>query len=133
VHVPAGAIPKDGPSAGVAILSALASLVTRKAIDPKTAMTGEITLRRAVLPVGGIKEKVIAAHRAGITRVLLPKRNEKDLRDVPEDVRSSIEFKFVESTDEVLELVLGRILTSIDYAAPMTSDRGRTSRNDAIA
>lgn len=107
VHVPSGAIQKDGPSAGAAILSAIASLITGKRIDPKLAMTGEITLRGAVLPVGGIKEKVLAAHRAGFEQVILPKQNEKDLREIPEEVRMGLHFDFVETTLELLERVLG--------------------------
>lgn len=107
VHVPSGAIPKDGPSAGVAMLTTLASMASGRRVNPKLAMTGEITLRGAVLPVGGIKEKVIAAHRAGIEHVLLPKRNEPDLRDVPQEVRDGLKFTFVSSIDEVLEVALG--------------------------
>jgi ATP-dependent Lon protease len=106
VHVPAGAIPKDGPSAGVAMFLALASLLGDKSISSQLAMTGEITLRGAVLPVGGIKEKVIAAHRAGAKSVILPKRNERDLKDVPEEVRKSLKFIFVENVDEVLREAL---------------------------
>lgn len=107
VHVPAGAIPKDGPSAGVTMLSSLASLISRRRVDPKLAMTGEVTLRGAVMPVGGIKEKVIAAQRAGVTSVILPKRNEKDLREVPDDIRSQLKFYFVENINEVLKIALG--------------------------
>ena len=107
VHVPAGAIPKDGPSAGLAMLSAVASLVLDRPIDTKIAMTGEITLRGAVMPVGGIKEKVIAAHRAGVRKVLLPKRNEKDLRDVPDSVRAELEFVFAETIEEAINATLG--------------------------
>ncbi len=106
VHVPAGAIPKDGPSAGVAMLTTLASLFSGRSVSPKLAMTGEITLRGAVMPVGGIQEKVMAAHRAGIERVILPKRNQKDLRDVPEEVKSQLKFEFVETVAEVLKIVL---------------------------
>lgn len=107
IHVPQGAIPKDGPSAGVAIATALASLVSKISVDPKLAMTGEITLRGAVMPVGGIKEKVIAAHRAGITRVILSQENQKDLLDVPEEVRSQMKFEFVKNISEVYKLALG--------------------------
>jgi ATP-dependent Lon protease len=107
VHVPSGATPKDGPSAGVTIFSALASLITGKTVDPDLAMTGEITLSGAVLPVGGIKEKVLAAHRAGIKKVILPKENERDLEDVPEDVRNELAFMPVETVEEVLKEALG--------------------------
>jgi len=106
IHVPAGAVPKDGPSAGVTIATALASLLTGRHVRPSVAMTGEITLRGRVLPVGGIKEKVLAAKRAGIETVLLPKRNAKDLDDVPEEVRRSLRIGFVETVDELLEQVL---------------------------
>jgi len=107
IHVPSGAIPKDGPSAGVALLTTIASLVTAHEVDPKLAMTGEISLRGAVLPVGGIKEKVLAAHRAGIKRVILPKDNEKDLDDVPEDVRNELEFIMVETVEDVIKETIG--------------------------
>jgi ATP-dependent Lon protease len=107
VHVPAGAIPKDGPSAGVTMLTALASLITQIPVDPKLAMTGEITLRGAVTPVGGIKEKIIAAHRSGIRTIILSKKNEPDLMDVPSEVRQDMKFHLVETVDEVLELSLG--------------------------
>jgi ATP-dependent Lon protease len=106
VHVPAGAIPKDGPSAGVTIMAALASLVTRRPARGDVAMTGEITLRGKVLPVGGIKEKVLAAHRAGIRTVLLPKRNEPDLEDVPEELRRELAFRFVDDAGDVLQHAL---------------------------
>ncbi|AKB28045.1 ATP-dependent protease La Type I [Methanosarcina siciliae C2J] len=107
IHVPSGATPKDGPSAGVTLFTALTSLITGKAVDPKLAMTGEITLSGSVLPVGGIKEKVLAAHRAGIKKVILPKENERDLEDVPEDVRNELRFVPVETIEEVLKEALG--------------------------
>jgi ATP-dependent Lon protease len=107
IHVPSGAIPKDGPSAGVALLTTIASLVTGHTVDPKLAMTGEISLRGAVLPVGGIKEKVLAAHRAGIKRVILPEENTKDLDDVPEDVKAEMEFIPVKTVEDVLKETLG--------------------------
>ena len=100
IHVPAGATPKDGPSAGVAMYVALASLLTGKTVRSDTAMTGEISLRGLVLPVGGIKEKVIAAARAGIKTVLLPVRNKRDLDDIPEDVRQQMKFVWVEHVDQ---------------------------------
>lgn len=107
IHVPSGAIPKDGPSAGVALLSTIASLVIGHEVDPKLAMTGEISLRGAVLPVGGIKEKVIAAHRAGIERIILPKGNVKDLDDVPKDVKDEIEFIPVDTVEDVIKETIG--------------------------
>jgi ATP-dependent Lon protease len=106
VHVPAGAIPKDGPSAGVTIVTALASLATRRSVRSEVAMTGEITLRGKVLPVGGIKEKVLAAHRVGIRTVILPRRNERDVEDVPEEVRRELRFLFVDDAEEVLRHAL---------------------------
>jgi ATP-dependent Lon protease len=106
LHVPAGAIPKDGPSAGVTIATALVSLLTGRCVSEDVGMTGEITLRGQVLPVGGIKEKVLAAHRAGIETVILPKRNEKDLEDVPEEVREELDFVLVDSIDQVFEEAL---------------------------
>jgi ATP-dependent Lon protease len=106
VHVPSGAIPKDGPSAGVTLTTALASLLTGRPLRANLAMTGEVTLRGRVLPVGGIKEKVLAARRAGIDTVILPRRNEKDLEDVPESARAAMRFHFVDTMDEVLDLAL---------------------------
>jgi ATP-dependent Lon protease len=106
IHVPAGAIPKDGPSAGVTMLTALSSLLTRRPVRKDLAMTGEITLRGQVLPVGGIKEKVLGAHRAGIKTLVLPEWNEKDILDVPEKVRDSIEFHFVAKMRDVLKIAL---------------------------
>ncbi|HXU03554.1 MAG TPA: endopeptidase La [Polyangia bacterium] len=106
VHIPAGAIPKDGPSAGVTMFVAMASLLTGKPIRNDVAMTGEITLRGLVLPVGGIKEKFLAAHRAGIKRVVLPERNRKDVIEIPEQPKNEIEIQFVKRMDELLPLVL---------------------------
>jgi ATP-dependent Lon protease len=106
VHVPAGAIPKDGPSAGVTITAALASLASGRPVRSDVAMTGEITLRGKVLPVGGIKEKVLAAHRAGLRSVILPYRNERDVEDVPAEIRRDVEFVFVEEAAEVLRYAL---------------------------
>ncbi|MFT4624847.1 MAG: ATP-dependent Lon protease [Myxococcota bacterium] len=106
LHVPAGAIPKDGPSAGVTMATALASAITGRPVRPRLAMTGEITLRGRVLQVGGVKEKVLAARRAGITHVILPRRNENDLIDIPAELRSDLQFSFVDTVDEVLALAL---------------------------
>jgi ATP-dependent Lon protease len=106
LHVPAGAIPKDGPSAGVTITAALASLYTGRRVRPDTAMTGEITLSGLVFPVGGLKEKILAAHRAGIRRILLPSRNEADIEDLPEDVRKELTIVFVSRINEVIDAAL---------------------------
>ena len=117
VHVPAGAIPKDGPSAGVTIMTALASLATRRPVRGEVAMTAEITLRGKVLPVGGIKEKVLAAHRAGIRSVILPRRNERDIEDVPEELRKQLRFVFVDDASEVLQHALTPSRAAVDPAA----------------
>jgi ATP-dependent Lon protease len=106
IHVPAGGIPKDGPSAGVTILTAMTSLLTNRKIKKDLAMTGEITLRGAVLPVGGIKEKVLAAYRAGIKTIIMPAWNRKDLEDIPANVQKSIKFHFVSDMLEVVKLAL---------------------------
>jgi ATP-dependent Lon protease len=107
VHVPSGSIPKDGPSAGVTMLTAIVSLLTGLTVDHELAMTGEATLRGAVLPVGGIKEKVLAAHRAGIRRVILPERCRKDLIEVPEEIQKDLTFFFCSRMEEVLAIALG--------------------------
>jgi ATP-dependent Lon protease len=106
IHVPAGATPKDGPSAGVAMFMALASLLTGRTIRSDTAMTGEISLRGLVLPVGGIKEKVVAAHGAGLKRVMLPARNRRDYDDIPEEVRKSMEFIWLERVEDAVAQAL---------------------------
>lgn len=110
VHVPEGAVPKDGPSAGTAITTAIASALTKIPVSRKIGMTGEVTLRGRVLEIGGVKEKVIAAHRAGLKTILLPKENKKDLEDVPKEVLEDLKFKFVTHMDEVLQLALTKPL-----------------------
>jgi len=117
VHVPAGAIPKDGPSAGVAMFTSLASLLKGKPVRADVAMTGEISLRGLVLPIGGVKEKTIAAARAGIKKVILPARNRRDLDDIPQSTRALLEFVWVERVQEALEVALGEPTGSIDKAA----------------
>ena len=106
VHVPAGAVPKDGPSAGVTMTSALVSLLTGRPVRPVVGMTGEVTLQGRVLPIGGVKQKVLAAHRAGLTEVVLPVRNGPDLEDVPGTVRDAMTFHLAETVDDVLAAAL---------------------------
>ncbi|MDP3596732.1 MAG: endopeptidase La, partial [Nitrospirota bacterium] len=116
IHVPSGAIPKDGPSAGITMATALASTYSGKAVRSDTAMTGEISLSGLVLPVGGIKEKVLAAHRAGIRRIILPKANEKDLKEVPQEVRNELTFILAERIEEVLPAAFNQDATSSETA-----------------
>ena len=117
IHVPAGAIPKDGPSAGVSIATALASELSGRPVRRDLAMTGEITLRGRVLPIGGVKEKVLGALRAGITNIILPRDNEADLEDVPEEAKNVLTFHFVDTLQEVLKLAL------VEEAEPATKER----------
>ncbi len=119
IHVPGGAIPKDGPSAGVTMLTALTSLITGRTISPRIAMTGEITLRGSVLPVGGIKEKVLAARRAGIDTILLPDKNKKDLEDIPEELRKTMKFIPVKEMSEVLKIALN---LDLNHTLPLAKD-----------
>jgi ATP-dependent Lon protease len=121
VHVPAGAIPKDGPSAGVAMFTSLASLLKGKAVRADVAMTGEISLRGLVLPIGGVKEKTIAAARAGIKKVILPARNRRDLDDIPQSTRAMLEFVWVERVQQALEVALGEPAGSIDKVVDRSS------------
>lgn len=127
LHVPAGAIPKDGPSAGVTITSALASLYTGRRVRPDTSMTGEITLSGLVFPIGGVKEKVLAAHRAGIRRILLPSRNEADVDDIPEDVKNELQIVFVSNIAEVIDAAL-EVLVANPPPHVTAGDSARGSR-----
>ena len=106
IHIPEGAIPKDGPSAGISMCTSLVSALAKLPVHRKIAMTGEITLRGRILPIGGLKEKIIAAHRGGIKKVLIPKENEKDLKDVPKSISNQLEIVTVEHMDEVLTLAM---------------------------
>ena len=136
IHIPQGSIPKDGPSAGVTLFTSIASLFTGIPVDPKTAMTGEISLRGVVLPVGGIKEKVIAAHRSGIKKILLPLENKKDLYDVPDEVKKDIQFIFIETIEELIHETLGiklpeankfhlRMMDTVDSDTEERKDMGK--------
>jgi ATP-dependent Lon protease len=131
LHFPAGSIPKDGPSAGVTILTALTSLLTGIRVRSDKAMTGEATLRGLVLPVGGIKEKVLAAHRAGIKRVILPERCRKDLVDVPEQAKKELEFIFATKMDEVLEAALETSPFKTPAGSPAGGEQPQTPLPDA--
>ncbi len=133
IHIPAGAIPKDGPSAGVSLSTSIASLLTGLKVDPELAMTGEITLTGQVLPIGGVKEKVLGAKRAGIKKVLLPRRNEIDLDDVPKEVRDSMEFAFVDELSDVFAHALGkRVITPVLLGASEAPTGKRASNVVAL-
>jgi len=106
IHVPSGAVPKDGPSAGVTLVTSLASLVTNRPVRNDLAMTGEISLRGKVMPVGGIKEKVLAASRSGVKTIILPKKNEKDLHEIPPEIKEKLKFHFIERVDQALKIAL---------------------------
>jgi ATP-dependent Lon protease len=130
IHIPAGAIPKDGPSAGVTLTCSLVSLLTGLPVAPELAMTGEITLRGKVLPVGGIKEKVIAAKSAGIRRVILPAKNEKDLVDVSAPVRDALQFEFVDEIEQVLDIAFGKGLKERRWSGPPVDQAPKPSEDD---
>jgi ATP-dependent Lon protease len=122
VHVPEGAIPKDGPSAGITMATTLVSALTRIPTRRDVAMTGEITLRGKVLPIGGVKEKILAAHRAGVTNIVLPRDNEKDLADIPKNVLDSLDVHMVSTMDEVLKIALAEPLPARIPAAPVVAE-----------
>ena len=133
IHVPPGAVPKDGPSAGVAMFTALASLMLNRPVRHDVAMTGEITLRGLVLPIGGLKEKTLAAKRAGITQVIVPKRNERDMVDIPKEVRDSLKFHFVENIDQAMKIALGKsVRQACRERASQNGGGGEIGRGDIV-
>jgi ATP-dependent Lon protease len=117
IHVPEGAVPKDGPSAGVTMTTAIVSLLTGRAVRSTVGMTGEVTLQGLVLPIGGVKQKVLAAHRMGLKEVILPRRNEKDIDDVPESVRNAMTFRLASRVEEVLGFALEEPAKAVTQAA----------------
>jgi ATP-dependent Lon protease len=136
IHVPAGAVPKDGPSAGVALVTALTSLLTGRLVRSDVAMTGEITLRGKVLPIGGVKEKVLGARRAGITTVILPRRNENDLEDLPAELRDQLTFVFADNAEDVLRVALTPSAKAAPVLAPTTgatADSALVARSDLLS
>jgi ATP-dependent Lon protease len=124
VHVPAGSIPKDGPSAGITMATAMVSALTGRLVRREVAMTGEITLRGRVLPIGGLKEKIMAAHRAGVSTVIMPSKNKNDLTEVPKDVQRGLEFIFVDNMASVLPKALGAKSPAADHEAGVADDDG---------
>ena len=123
VHVPAGAVPKDGPSAGITMATAIASVATGKPVSEQVAMTGEITLSGQVLPIGGLREKVLAASRADIPKVIFPRENERDLEELPEEIRKELEFVPVDWIEEVLETAFDGSLPKVAAAPPLSPER----------
>jgi ATP-dependent Lon protease len=133
IHVPQGAIPKDGPSAGVTMSTALVSAMSGRPVRKDVAMTGEITLRGRVLPIGGVKEKVLGAHRAGITTIILPKDNEADIEDIPEDVRKQLTFHCVTTLDEVFAIALMPADESLDTKPTLMEQMEEKSETTKVA
>jgi ATP-dependent Lon protease len=129
LHIPEGAVPKDGPSAGITMATAVLSAITKTPVRAKVAMTGEITLRGRVLPIGGLKEKLLAAKTAGIKTVLVPKRNEKDVAEVSNEIKSGMEIVFVESMDEVIKLAFSEIIKPLKAKTAKRKPKTTTEEN----
>jgi ATP-dependent Lon protease len=128
MHIPSGSQPKDGPSAGVTMATSLVSLISGRRVKPQVGMTGEITLRGQVLAIGGVKEKVLAAHRNGLTTVILPKQNEQDIDDVPDEIRKTMKFIFAESVDDVINAALEKAKVQKKQAKKKTATKTTKSK-----
>ena len=133
IHVPEGATPKDGPSAGVGMVTSIVSAITEIPVDKNVAMTGEITLRGLVLPIGGLKEKLLAAHRAGIKKVLIPRENKKDLLEVPKTVLETIEIIFVKNVEEVLKVALTKPLKRVEWVDLDNVKKNKNNKPEATS
>ena len=132
IHVPEGATPKDGPSAGIGMVTSIVSSITKIPVNKDVAMTGEVTVTGQVLPIGGLKEKLLAAHRAGIKEVLIPKENKKDLVDIPKKVKDDIKITTVETADEVLKIALTKDLKSVEWVeVDSISDNKKSEKTPA--
>ena len=131
IHVPEGATPKDGPSAGIAMVTSIVSSITKIPVNKEIAMTGEVTLTGQVLPIGGLKEKLLAAHRAGIKQVVIPKDNEKDLVDIPQKVKDDIKITPVEVVDEVLKLALTKEFKKVEWVEVENITKSKEDKSQA--